>query len=370
MKRLLEIDIFRGLLLLLMVANHTPSPVRAVTTQPLGFVSAAEAFVFISALLCGLIFSRKLQSGGPVELQRLTRRRMRQLYLAHLLTLLFCFAVIGQLFGHQLPFYHMVHAYLQEPIPAALSALLLLYQPPLLDILPMYLVFLALTPWTIRMAARVGWLPILGVSLLLWITAHYGLKEWLVGVLAGRWWVVDPGAFNWLAWQLLWIGGLLLGHRLQQHPGRTPLVLPKTLGSVLAGCAVFFFCWRWPWIPVSLDLAGYDWLLDKWQLGPLRVLNFLALLYLAFWFAPALTALLNGLKPLALLGRHLLPLFCLHIGCSLLATGFIEAYELPDTWCYLILALHLAVIVCTARLLEQFSSRSIGNPPTARSLIR
>jgi hypothetical protein len=64
MKRLLEIDIFRGLLLVIMVINHTPSPIREATTQPLGFVSAAEAFVFVSACLCGLIFSRKSKAAA------------------------------------------------------------------------------------------------------------------------------------------------------------------------------------------------------------------------------------------------------------------------------------------------------------------
>ena len=66
-----------------------------------------------------------------------------------LLTLLFCFAVIGQVLGQQPPFYNMIHPYVDRPTPAALSALLLLYQPPLLDILPMYLVFLLLTPLVI-----------------------------------------------------------------------------------------------------------------------------------------------------------------------------------------------------------------------------
>ena len=114
MKRLLEIDTFRGLLLLIMVINHTPSPLREVTTQPLGFVSAAEAFVFVSAYLCGLIFSRKLKSSGLPELKRLTRRRIRQIYLNHVLVLLFCFAVVGQLLGHQAPFYNMLHPYLPD----------------------------------------------------------------------------------------------------------------------------------------------------------------------------------------------------------------------------------------------------------------
>lgn len=364
MERLLKIDVFRGLLLLIMAANHTPSPVRAITTQPLGFVSAAEVFVFISAFLCGLIFSRKLQNSGPAEIKRLAQNRVRQIYTAHLLTLLFCFAVIGQLFSHQLPFYYMIHLYLEQSLSAVFSALLLLYQPPLLDILPMYLVFIAFTPWIIRALVHAGEGTVLGVSLLLWLAAHYGLKEWMIGALAGGWLVIDPGAFNLFAWQLLWVSGLLLGRRFQQDPESPPLALPKTLWPILAGLAIFFFCCRWPWIPIYLDLNGHDWLLDKWRLGPLRLLNFLALLSLAFWLAPALTRILRWLKPLALIGRHLLPLFCLHICFSLLATGFIEAYELPDTWCYAILTLHLTMLFCTSLLLDQFSNNQVSNTPT------
>ncbi len=368
MKRLLEIDTFRGLLLLIMVINHTPSPLREVTTQPLGFVSAAEAFVFVSAYLCGLIFSRKLKSSGLPELKRLTRRRIRQIYLNHVLVLLFCFAVVGQLLGHQAPFYNMLHPYLERPTTAALSALLLLYQPPLLDILPMYLVFLLLTPLIISVAARVGWLPPVVTSLLLWLAAQYGLKEWMVSSFAGGWLVVDPGAFNLFSWQLLWISGLLLGNHLQQDPEHTALALAKIPWPALAGLATFFFCWRWPWIPVSVDLGGHDWLLDKWRLGPLRLLNFFTLLYLVFWLGPHLAKALGWLKPLALLGRNMLPLFSLHICLGLLAIGFIELYELPDHWCYLILTLQLGVLLYLSLFLDRFSNNKSGDNAAAPPL--
>ena len=249
----------------------------------------------------------------------------------------------------------MIHLYLEQSISAVFSALLLLYQPPLLDILPMYLVFIAFTPWIMRTLVRTGERTVLAVSLLLWLAAHYGLKEWMIGALTGGWLVIDPGAFNLFSWQLLWMGGLWLGHRLQRSQGRAPLTLPRTLWPILAGLALFFFCWRWPWIPVAIDLGSHDWLLDKWRLGPLRLLNFLALLYLTLWLGPYLTRTVIWLKPLALLGRNLLPLFCLHVCCSLLATGFVEWYELPDAWCYLILTLHLALILCLSLLLDWLS---------------
>lgn len=367
MKRLLEIDIFRGLLLLVMVVNHTPNPLRALTTQPLGFVSAAEAFVFVSACLCGLVFSYKYKNSGLAELKRVIRRRLRQIYIAHLLTLLFCLAIVGQWLGHLTPFYNMIHPYLQQPTPAAFSALFLLYQPPLLDILPMYLVFMALTPWAIRAADRVGWSVVLTVSLLLWLAAQFGLKEYLVNVLTGSWLVVDPGAFNLFSWQLLWVLGVMLGQYLQRHPGRSRFTqLSKPFWMVLIGIALFFFGWRW--IFASLDLGSHAWWLDKWQLGPLRLLNFFALLILALWQAPVLCRMLSWLKPLAVLGRHMLPVFCLHICFSLLAAGFIELYALSGSWCYLILSLHLALIFYVSFWLEKHSSSSFTQNSATRPL--
>lgn len=368
MNRLLEIDALRGLLLVIMVINHTPSPLRTLTSQPLGFVSAAEAFVFVSACLCGLIFGRRLHGAGLPEVKRLARRRVRQIYTGHVLTLLFCFAVIGQGLGHLSPFYNMVHPYLEQPAQAAASALLLLYQPPLLDILPMYLLFLLLTPFLLNTGARVGFQPALAFSLLLWLAAQSGLKEWLVGSLANGWLVIAPGAFNLLAWQLLWIGGLFLGYRLQQRrPERAVLALPPISWPMLVTLALFFFCWRWPWIPLSIDLGDHGWLLDKWQLGPLRLLNFFVLLYLALWLGPYFAKMLGGLKPLTLIGRNTLPLFCLHVCFSLLAVGVIEVYELPDGWRYSILMLHLGLILGSSLVLDKLSNRSSVNQAPAPS---
>jgi hypothetical protein len=367
-QRLLGLDIFRGLLLLIMVSNHTPSPIRAYTNQPLGFVSAAEAFVFVSAFLCGLIFSRKLAVHGLPEVKRLARRRAGQIYLYHVLALLFCFAVIGLLLGHQKPFFNMIHTYLDQPTVAAISALLLLYQPPLLDILPMYLVFLLLTPLILKTAMRNGWLPILASSALLWLVSQFGLKEWLVSCVDRDWLVINLGAFNLLSWQLLWIGGLLLGHGMQRNPAGLESLLSRCPRSLVLGLAIFFFCWRWPWIPISVELGGHYWLLDKWRLGPLRLLNFAVLVYLVLWLSPYINKILGYFKPLALLGRHMLPLFSLHVCFSLLAIGFVEIYALADPWCYLILSLHLGLIICVSLWLERRSETPPGNSAAAPPL--
>jgi uncharacterized membrane protein len=41
MKSLIELDLLRGVLLLMMVVNHSPSSLRRFTDQPLGFFMTA-----------------------------------------------------------------------------------------------------------------------------------------------------------------------------------------------------------------------------------------------------------------------------------------------------------------------------------------
>jgi hypothetical protein len=97
MKRMVELDVLRGFLLLMMVVNHSPSPLRQLTDQPIGFFSTAEAFVFISALLAGLIFQKRREKLGFAAARAATLQRALRIYRAHLITLFVVFAV-GSLF--------------------------------------------------------------------------------------------------------------------------------------------------------------------------------------------------------------------------------------------------------------------------------
>src|SRR6266576_4596503 len=91
MKRLVELDVLRGFLLLMMVVNHAPSPLRRITDQPLGFFSTAEGFVFVSAFLAGLLFQRRSETKGFVAARTATFLRAYRIYQAHLLTVFFIF---------------------------------------------------------------------------------------------------------------------------------------------------------------------------------------------------------------------------------------------------------------------------------------
>lgn len=361
MERRIELDILRGLLICLMVVDHTPNPLRELTDQPLGFVSAAEGFVFISAYLVGLISQDKMERYGPAWLRRFALKRAANLYLTHVVMLAFLFFTAGFLFQGLPGFDNFILRYFDSPGPVMLSALLLLYQPPLFDILPMYIVFLILTPLVIASARTVGWSPVVTLSGLVWVHGFLGgIGEAPAGTVAGNIGLVfEPGAFGLRAWQFIWITGLALGQtRSEERRNFSPTV-------VAAACftAVFFYCWRNPRIPLNPDLGDLIWLLDKWQLGPLRLLNFFALVILLTRFGPRLKQLVLLLKPLSSLGRSALPVFSAHVCISVLAIGFIETYQPGDWACIGILSLQLALLFGYSSVFGTFR-RPVNAGPT------
>src|SRR4029078_1767821 len=60
----LDIDALRGLMLVLMTFTHLPTRFASPVGQPLGFVSAAEGFGFLSAFMCGWIYSERARRDG------------------------------------------------------------------------------------------------------------------------------------------------------------------------------------------------------------------------------------------------------------------------------------------------------------------
>jgi hypothetical protein len=67
----LRIDFFRGLALYMIIFDHVPGdPISKLTYAHLGFSDAAEIFVFLSGVSCGIVYPRVLSrrvSGGCSE---------------------------------------------------------------------------------------------------------------------------------------------------------------------------------------------------------------------------------------------------------------------------------------------------------------
>ena len=158
MRRRTELDALRGLLLLIMALAHLPTRVSAYANQPIGFVSAAEGFVFLSAFVAGSASSAWMAEGLHRARTKLWSRALK-LYTYHLGLLLFAFTIAAAFAATtgRPALRNLLTFYFDSPVMAVLSGPLLLYQPPLFDILPMYIVFLAVTPWLLARTAVRGW---------------------------------------------------------------------------------------------------------------------------------------------------------------------------------------------------------------------
>jgi hypothetical protein len=324
MKRLIELDFLRGILLLMMVVNHSPSSLRRFTDQPIGFFTTAEAFVFVSAFLAGLLFRKRIDKNGFDAARSSTIHRAGRIYCAHLRTLACAFLVGSFLLSYLPGLRTLFEQYLRNP-PAAIGAsMLLAFQPPLLDVLPMYILFSFLTPLVFWSAGKWGWKTVIFGSLFIWLIAQFRVRDLLVTATKDLSYI-NPGPFDVLAWQFLWVSGLFCGQRLCEKQAALPL--PKPLPPILILLALAFFAWRLLTVSTVPLPTNQAWLLDKWHLGPLRLLNFLATGWVLSKALGHLKRWETVLQPFSLIGRNMLPVFSSQIGLSMLLIGIISSSE-------------------------------------------
>src|SRR6266704_814581 len=148
-----ELDALRGLFLVWMTFTHMPTRFSDFVNQPFGFVSSAEGFVFMSALLVSRVYLRDAREGETGLRGKLWRRTFK-IYGYHLLMLAFAFTVAAAFAArtHRPALYNLLNFYLAHPVVAIIGSALLIYCPPLLDILPMYVIFLFFTPIALSMS--------------------------------------------------------------------------------------------------------------------------------------------------------------------------------------------------------------------------
>jgi hypothetical protein len=209
MKRLTELDILRGVLLLMMVVNHSPSSLRRFTDQSFGFFTTAEAFVFVSASLAGMLFCKRMEKHGFDAARSSTINRAGRIYCAHLLTLAFAFTIGGCLLAHFPGLKTLFEQYLKNPRAAIAASMLLVFQPPLMDILPMYVLFSFVTPLAFWAARRWGWRTVIWTSLVIWLISQLRVRDLLITTTKDLCYL-NLGPFDVFARQLLWVGGLYL----------------------------------------------------------------------------------------------------------------------------------------------------------------
>lgn len=306
----------RGVMLVWIALTHLPTAASSWVNQPFGFVGAAEGFIFLSALFTGRIYFRIAEHDGYPAMRRKLWARTLRLYAYHALLLAFAFLVAVPIASHSdrpglhnlLDFYFIAGA--QQ---AVTEAALLIYRPPLLDILPMYIIFLLLTSIAIPLARRVGWKAILWTSFSFWVLAQFGFRSaehtFMMRYIPTRIPLNEMGSFDLWAWQFLWFLGVWLGVRwAQENLAIETSTRRAALPAVVIAVACFILRRK---IAHGFQLGALEFLFDKWHLGPVRVLDFAAVGTLLILSQPVTKT--AAVRPLVLLGQSSLQVFCVHL---------------------------------------------------------
>src|ERR1700747_3674998 len=316
MGRRLELDAVRGLMLVWIALTHLPTSASTYVNQPFGFVSAAEGFIFLSALFTGRIYFRMAEHDGYWPMTRRLWSRTFRLYVYHGLLLAFAFLVAVPIAsrGNRPGLHNLLDFYFIAGAKQSITeAALLIYRPPLLDILPMYIIFLVFTGVALLLARKIGWKPILLGGLVIWGFAQLGFRNaehsFMMRFIPTHIPLHEMGSYDLWAWQFLWITGIWLGVRWGQDNLPIEKWARRAVVPAVLIVAVLFVLRRL--LERGVELGASEFLFDKWHLGPLRVLNFAAVAALLIVAQSVLKPL--AIRPLIMLGQSSLQVFCVHL---------------------------------------------------------
>ena len=354
MRRLKELDALRGFMLVWITITHLPTALSTYVNQPFGFVSAAEGFIFLSALFTGSIYFRMAEQNSYGAMRRKLSMRTLQLYLYHVLLLSFVFLVAVPIAasGTRPGLHNLLDFYFDAGARrAVVDAVLLIYRPPLLDILPMYIIFLALTPVALSASRRFGWKPILAGGFTLWLLAQFGLREASWQVMNRYFGLRIPlhemGSFDLWAWQFLWLVGMWVGVCwARDQLDLVRLARQFTIPALFVVSALLATRYA---VGRGFELGSYELYFDKWHLGVVRLIDFTAIAVLLIRASSYLKPL--SVRPLVLLGQSSLQVFCTHLLFCFAGLTLLGNASMLSSWKQFgLLATTVSAMLLTAKL--------------------
>lgn len=318
----LRLDFFRGLSLLFIFVDHIPNNVFSyLTLANVVFNDAADVFVFLSGYTAAIVFGGMAAKSGLSFAGIQVIRRCWTLYVAHIFMFVLFTAQVAytaEKFANPMFIDEMrVAGFLAEPHVAIVKALTLQFQPEFMNILPLYIVLLLAFAVALPVLRARPWL-VVAASALIYLAVPI-LRLNLPTYPGGHWF------FNPFAWQVLFFIGAACG--TLAAAGRLHLLGNKYLvrgalivliASITARLAVFADEFM-DIVPGSF-IAGIWPVIDKTNLGPLRLVNFLALAFVIVRLVPRGSPLVQApaARPVVLCGQHSLYVFCLGILLSYL----------------------------------------------------
>jgi hypothetical protein len=291
-----RLDFYRGLAMFLILVAHTPlNAVSAWLPSRWGFSDATEIFVFCSGMASAIAFGASFDRAGWALGAARVGYRLWQVYWAHV-GLFFAtatmLAAIDHFGGYDQTYIGSLNLwkFFADPGPQLVGLFTLTYVPNYFDVLPMYLVLLAMIPVAVALG-RISPLLVAAAVIGVWLMAQGALWEAL-GAPGMAWslpaepWSDREWYFNPFGWQLVFFTGFALMRGWIPAPPVSPVLTGLALAIVLGGFVVSPIASR------ELGLEAADawrqahagWL-DKTDFGMLRWVHFLALAYLAWLVA-------------------------------------------------------------------------------------
>ena len=279
-----RLDFFRGLAMFIILFAHVPGNwVTLWIPARFGFSDATEIFVFCSGMASALAFGRAFRDRGWVLGTARVAFRCWQVYWAHIGLFFATAATMVALTSTDLLLRDYVgqlnlHPFFSDPRTNLVGLLTLTYVPNYFDILPMYLVILAMMPLMVALS-RLHRHAALAAVVMIWAAAQTGLTALPAEPWSERTWFFNP-----FGWQLVFFTGFAFMAGWLPAP-------PVSRRLVLLAAAIVLMIVPLAYFRIYGEVAlAAEWravlspYFDKTDFGILRYVHFLALAYLA-WVA-------------------------------------------------------------------------------------
>lgn len=367
------IDGLRGYFLILMAFSHFGTTLgfnpHAMAYRNVGFSDVAMGFVVLSGVVIGFVYGGKALSHGLPEVRKAVLARARLVYLFHVGLVLFALLVTMMIGGSGE--HYVLDSFGDYPLLTAINSILLAGGPTYMDILPLYVVYLLLTPFALKLLIDGRVALLLAISGTCWVFADMGFTESILNriedALDLQSYDVRLGiAFDRLSWQVLYFGGLCAGFFVRKWKVVPRLTADTHMGLVWASAAVVLL----------LGLADYFDLLGvgRAQLRPLILLNLVAAAILII-FALSVTKYASDpstpwvfrlfrkfaeSRPLVFLGQHSLQVFAYHIFFIYTAAYWVSTFEPSGPTRAAVLSLAICSLYLPAKANHSYRARITG----------
>lgn len=308
-----------------------------VNHRQFAFVEDAQGFVFLSGLLIGLIYARKMLKHGRAEGFSKVYARAFELYRYAMGMIIVVLLVRMVLPGSREAWWNWLGDTSFSDPKRLIAVATFVFQPTFMDILPQYTVYMLVAPPLIWLCLKGKWERVLVGSLLVWMAAQLGLHRLVTVPLNDVLTSTDNQgvrvSFNMMGWQIVFVSALVVGTLWAQDkidwsrvfsPERTTMVK-----AALALCLFFLplrIATAWGLLP-DYVIEEFTTMEIRADFGPVYLMNFAAVAYGLSWLiiagprhrnaavrrmANAVVWLLT-LRFLQCLGRHSLHVYVWHV---------------------------------------------------------